>query len=104
MSTTQQPDDFSREPFPVPAVELRAARSRSSKRVGRARALLIGGAVVTSLVGAGAIAAVPAIGASSHGSGTSTTTTSGSSGSTSSQSSLATTGSSSSSHGTTSGS
>ena len=83
MST--QPDNSPQRPIPAPAVDARAARTRRTRRVGRARAVLVSGAVVTSLVGTGAIVAVSANAAATTGSGTSTSSTSGSSNSASTQ-------------------
>ncbi len=109
--TTHQPDQSPKWPIPAPTVDARASRTSRSRRAGRTRALLVSGAVVTSLVGTGAFVAATANGAATTGSGTSTTSSpnaanaaTGSSHSSSTQSSLVTHGSSSSSHATTSGS
>lgn len=87
-------------PVPLPTAEERAAhRTRSTRRVGRVRAVIAGGAVLTSLAGAGAIVA-----ASQSTSSTDSSSSISSSSGTSTSSTLVTSGSGSASNASTGGS
>ena len=95
-------------PLPLPTAEERAAsRARSTRRVGKVRAVIAGGAVLTSLAGAGAIVVASQSGSStdsaSSTSAGSTTSSSSDSGS-STSSTLVTSGSGSTSNASSGGS
>ena len=108
-----RPNDSSpldgQHPVPLPTAEERVAhRTRSTRRVGRVRAVIAGGAVLTSLAGAGAIVAASQSTASTDSStstsAASTTSSSSSTSGSSTSSNLVTSGSGGTSNASTGGS